>query len=97
MAVLVVNCQLQEEAPASAAQLLREAPRGAYTAALVLPGVGVCSVLLTAHPHRTTCSYSHTGYHTIAIQEVSERTCLAGAGLGPALRTPGRVAAVAEL
>ena len=39
--VLVVNGQLQRDAPASAAQLLREAPRGAYTAALVLPDVGV--------------------------------------------------------
>ena len=59
MAVLVVNCQLQEEAPASAAQLLREAPRGAYTAALVLPVVGVCSVLLMAHPQNHVFILTH--------------------------------------
>ncbi|KAK9822634.1 hypothetical protein WJX81_001492 [Elliptochloris bilobata] len=41
MAVLVVNGQLQPEAPSSAAQLLREVPRGAYTAAVALPGIGV--------------------------------------------------------
>ncbi len=41
MAVLAVNGQLQPDAPVSAAQLLREAPRGAYTAAILLPGIGV--------------------------------------------------------
>ena len=41
MTALAVNGQLQPEAPVSAAQLLREAPRGAYTAATVLPGIGV--------------------------------------------------------
>ena len=41
MSALAVNGQLQPDAPVSAAQMLREAPRGAYTAAATLPGIGV--------------------------------------------------------
>jgi len=69
MAVLVVNGRRQPEAPASAAELLREAPRGAYTAALALPGGGVrptapaCSTAPCARRrHWAPCSQQVPGW-----------------------------------
>ena len=86
MTALAINGQLQPDAPGSAAQLLREAPRGAYTAATFLPGIGVRHYrFLPLHARRDAVSAG--GFCGNAC---------AGARLGPALRAPCRVAPAAE-
>ena len=78
MSALAVNGQLQPDAPVSAAQLLREAPRGAYTAATLLPGIGVRhQQMLEVNVRRDAVSAGRTLWDS--LRRCPAGTCIASA------------------